>query len=272
MAGTAQPPGEAQNLRRTIVSAPTVSADELVARPHLPPSGVTTRRQVAITYRGAFEFQVGRSTTWVDPSRILFADAGQAFADRHVLPGTGHRSVILTPDPAVLDELWGNVAPHFARRSAPCPPKVQMLVHLLRRTSDPLAAEELGIAILESSAGDDSAPAGRDTRCVRRAKAMLHDGADGRLTLTRIASEIGVTPVHLTQSFKRAEGIPLYRYQTRLRLSRALDQLPERADIADLAFELGFSSHSHFTAAFRGELGTTPSRYRSAARRAGGFA
>ena len=33
-----------------------------------------------------------------------------------------------------------------------------------------------------------------------------------------------------------------------------------------ISFELGFSSHSHFTAAFRSELGTTPSRYRSQAR------
>ena len=60
--------------------------------------------------------------------------------------------------------------------------------------------------------------------------------------------------------------MPLYRYQTLLRLGRALERLPEREDITDLAFELGFSSHSHFTAVFRSELGMTPSSYRAQAR------
>lgn len=81
-----------------------------------------------------------------------------------------------------------------------------------------------------------------------------------------MASDLGVTPIHLTQTFKRSEGIPLYRYQTHLRLGRALHRLPEQEDITNLAFELGFSSHSHFTAAFRSEFGMTPSQYRSGIR------
>ena len=60
--------------------------------------------------------------------------------------------------------------------------------------------------------------------------------------------------------------MPLYRYQTLLRLCRALDRLPDQDDITDLAFELGYSSHSHFSAVFRSALGTTPSLYRSQAR------
>jgi AraC-like DNA-binding protein len=52
------------------------------------------------------------------------------------------------------------------------------------------------------------------------------------------------------------------RYQLRLRLVRALAELPHRDDLAALAYELGFSSHSHFTTAFRTTLGMTPSQYR----------
>ena len=138
-----------------------------------------------------------------------------------------------------------------------------MLVQLLRRAVDPLTAEELGIAILVTSLGEARKVSVHDPRCVRNAKALLHESPEGRLTLSHIASELGVTPIHLTQAFKRAEGVPLYRYQTQLRLSRALGELPERADITDLALELGFSSHSHFTAAFRSALGVTPSAYRA---------
>jgi len=51
-----------------------------------------------------------------------------------------------------------------------------------------------------------------------------------------------------------------------LRLARALDLLADHEDITALALGLGFSSHSHFTAVFRSELGMTPSSYRAQAR------
>jgi AraC family transcriptional regulator len=57
--------------------------------------------------------------------------------------------------------------------------------------------------------------------------------------------------------------VPLYRYQMRLRLNRALVELPHCNDITGLALELGFSSHSHFTAVFGKAFGLTPSDYRS---------
>ena len=92
---------------------------------------------------------------------------------------------------------------------------------------------------------------------------MLHGRSCERLTLGEIAREVGVTPVYLTQEFSRSEGVPLYRYQMRLRLNRALVELPHCTDITGLALDLGFSSHSHFTAVFGRAFGLTPSDYRS---------
>jgi len=257
---------EPQNLRRSLVNSPLLVAEELVARPELPPRGDVTGRKIVITLGGAFEFQVGRSVTWVDSSRLLFAHNGESYVDRHVLSGIGHCSLILTPDDEALDEVWGDSRAHRDVRVRACSIRMQMLAQLLRRVSEPLAAEELGVAILEECVADKRRVGSIDQRCVRRAKAMLHDCPDGRLSLSEIASDLGVTSIYLTQCFKRSEGMPLYRYQTLLRLSRALDRLPERDDITDLAFELGFSSHSHFTAVFRNELGTTPSQFRSQTR------
>jgi AraC-like DNA-binding protein len=255
-----------QNIRRRLVDSGLFLAEEIIARPELPPSGDTSRRQLAITYAGAFEFQVGRSTTWVDTSRILFAEANQSYVDRHVVPGTGHRSLLLGPSRGAMDELWGNADGHFSRRVRACTLRAQMLVQRLRRVENSLAAEELGIALMEECVVDSRSVPAIDPACVRRAKAALHDCPDGRISLGQIAADLGVTPIYLTQAFKRSEGIPLYRYQTLLRLGRALAQLPEQDDITDLALELGFSSHSHFTAAFRSELGITPSRYRAETR------
>ena len=76
------------------------------------------------------------------------------------------------------------------------------------------------------------------------------------------AAETRGSPVYLTQVFQQVEGLPLYRYLLRLRLARALDLIPQREDIAALAQDLGFSSHSHFSAAFRQAYGMTPAEYR----------
>jgi len=69
----------------------------------------------------------------------------------------------------------------------------------------------------------------------------------------------------LTQVFQQTEGIPLYRYQLRLRLARALDLIPRYDDLSTLAADLGFSSHSHFTAAFRQAYGRSPTAFKQSA-------
>jgi AraC-like DNA-binding protein len=95
---------------------------------------------------------------------------------------------------------------------------------------------------------------------VERAKLVLASDLARRWTLSDIAAEVGVSPVYLTQLFKQVEGMPLYRYQLRLRLARALELLPG-ADISALSMDLGFSSHSHFTASFRRAYGRTPVQF-----------
>ena len=86
-----------------------------------------------------------------------------------------------------------------------------------------------------------------------------------RWTLAEIAAEVRGSPVYLTQVFQQVEGLPLYRYQLRLRLARALDLLAQYDDLTALSMDLGFSSHSHFSAAFREAYGRSPSEFRQSA-------
>ncbi len=73
---------------------------------------------------------------------------------------------------------------------------------------------------------------------------------------------VGASPAYVTDVFRRFEGISLRRYVTQLRLARALVELPYSTDITSLALDLGLSSHSHFTLAFRRAFGCTPSEFR----------
>jgi AraC family transcriptional regulator len=54
---------------------------------------------------------------------------------------------------------------------------------------------------------------------------------------------------------------------TQLRLARALAELPHTDDLTTLALDVGFSSHSHFSAAFRRAFGMTPSQFRDTSRK-----
>jgi len=63
--------------------------------------------------------------------------------------------------------------------------------------------------------------------------------------------------------FRQRTGVSIHRYLTRLRLRASLERLADGAsDLTTLALDLGFSSHSHFSGAFRAEFGQTPSEVR----------
>jgi AraC-like DNA-binding protein len=84
-----------------------------------------------------------------------------------------------------------------------------------------------------------------------------------RLTLTRIAAALGVSVFHLCRSFRRATGLTLHGYRDEVRLRMALERLEQgEGDLTRLGLELGYSSHSHFTAAFRRSFGRPPSAAR----------
>ena len=68
---------------------------------------------------------------------------------------------------------------------------------------------------------------------------------------------------HLARVFKARTGFSLHAYRNQLRLRAALERLAEPGvDLIDIALDLGFSSHSHFTETFRRSFGKTPSAVR----------
>jgi AraC-like DNA-binding protein len=140
---------------------------------------------------------------------------------------------------------------------------------LLSGTAQPLEAESIALTLVQRALGPRTSHASdagiAPQRLADRVKLVLASDLSRRWTLAEIADEVGGSPVYLTQVFRKAEGIPLYRYQLRLRLARALTLLPQYDDLTALSLDLGFSSHSHFSAAFREAYGRSPSEFRQAA-------
>lgn len=226
--------------------------------------------QILLTLDGSFVYHVGQARQFVDANRVAFVQAGQTSADSHPT-GSEVSYLVLTPDPALIG---GRRLSHTAPATAELQVAAARWVAVLRARAaiEPLVAEEQAIRIASAAlaglGSSDTVRPAAATRLAERAKALLTPS--GRpIGLTSLARQLAVSPAYLSDAFRQAAGLPLVRYQLRLRLVRALAELPHADDLTRLAFELGFSSHSHFTTAFRTTMGMTPSQYRRQVRTAG---
>lgn len=238
----------------------------------------SARMTLVFPYRGTYVRHVGDEAVVADASQVLFFHAGEDYRVSHPNPG-GDASLALAVDEALLREiappdLLESAEPlRFKEQRLRIDPRAQVLVAMLRHAlrtgiAEPLEGESLALTLVHRALAPRTTHAagashGRQ-RLVDRAKLVLARDLARRWTLAEVAAEVGVSAVYLTQSFREVEGVPLYRYQLRLRLARALDLLGEVDDLTALGLHLGFSSHSHFTAAFQQAYGRTPSEFRQA--------
>jgi len=228
-------------------------------------------------YRGVYLRHVGSDQAVADANHVLFFNQEQGYQVSHPVTG-GDASLVLSVDEPTLRELapanlvCGGGAFAFNLQSLRIDARTQALVMLLRHSLhngsiEPLEAEGLALTLVARALGPRTAripgASYARRRLVDRVKVVLAGDLSRRWTLAGIAREIGGSPVYLTQVFQQVEGLPLYRYHLRLRLARALDLIAERDDLSGLAQDLGFSSHSHFSAAFRQHYGMTPAEFRS---------
>jgi AraC-like DNA-binding protein len=95
------------------------------------------------------------------------------------------------------------------------------MLFLSPHRSEPLHYEEWIAHALAEALHAPGSCRRQSSRVVERAKELLHAASCERLLLDDMAAQVGVTPVYLTQEFTRCEGVPLYRYQMRLRLARS---------------------------------------------------
>lgn len=101
----------------------------------------------------------------------------------------------------------------------------------------------------------------RHQQLVDEAKALIALWARQPVRLSNLAARLSCSVFHVCRTFRRVEGTTIHEYQQDLRLRLALEELPDCDSLTPIAFDLGFCSHSHFTAAFRRRFSLTPSAY-----------
>lgn len=262
-----------------LLQTPVVTVRDVVCpggSAHRGAPEIPSRTHLVFPYRGSWVRHVNGEAAVADASQALLFNAGEAYQVSHPHPG-GDACLVLHLAEPLLRELapprllHEGPALRFRRQRLRIDPRAQVLVALLRHSlregaAEPMEAESLALVLASRALGPRTAHvAGASAarrRLVERAKLVLAGDLTRRWTLDAIAREVGVSPVYLTQNFRQVEGVPLYRYHLRLRLARALDLLADRHDLSALAHDLGFSSHSHFAAAFQQAYGRTPSQFR----------
>ena len=82
------------------------------------------------------------------------------------------------------------------------------------------------------------------------------------LTVELLAKEIGLSRVHLHRKLKNITGITTVEFIRNIRLKKAAELLRDKKlNISQIAYIVGFSSHTHFSTAFKKFYGMSPTEY-----------
>jgi AraC-like DNA-binding protein len=247
---------------------------------------------IVLMRHGAFGKHFGRRSITADVNQAVFFSKDSSYRISH--PGDcGDRGTIFALSPRVLNdivrEIDASIDDHpdrpFPFVAGPCDAGafwrhhslVQRLEARIEETPDPLWADVTALQLVADLLDAAFAWTGRPRRPrrtttdaaqeeqVEAVKGYLASRLGERLTLDQVARAAHASPFHLARVFRQRTGTPIHRYLTRLRLRASLERLAAGAcDLTAVALELGFSSHSHYTDAFRREFGYTPSRIRGA--------
>jgi len=238
---------------------------------------------IGFPHAGAYMLHSDGETALIDAATAAFFNPLGVYRTSHPLGcGDNGFGIVVRPDIAAdaLGEWTGaEIDPGQARfpfLSGPSSPRSYLLQHRLLAAMrpgarpDPLEMEEGALALVAESVALALERKARRTPIGPRAARRRRESANAvreilcrrfrrPLRLPEIARAVELSEYHVCRIFKAETGLSLSRYLHRIRLRTALPQLPgRRGDFTGLALDLGYSSHSHFSAAFRREFGMTP--------------
>jgi len=243
---------------------------------------------IVLMRHGAFTRHFGTKTVTADVNQAVFFSKNSTYRVSHP-NDCGDRGTVFTISPRVLNDIVRELDPSidehpeqpFLFAAGPCKTEVfwrhRELVQRLEEPEllEPLWADVTALQLVADIL--ESAFEHHETSPKKRRQSTAKDHADltdavktylankfsERITLDDVAHSVHASPFHLARLFQQHTGVPVHRYLTQLRLRVSLERLSEGAtDLTELALDLGFSSHSHFTDAFRKEFGHPPSAVR----------
>jgi AraC-like DNA-binding protein len=242
-------------------------------------------------HRTSVRMKIGDSRPEVaTPNHVSFYNVGESYS-REAIGAEGDECDWLALSPEVLRDVHSQLAEHeaaggrlFPRAFAPMKPETFFAQRkLFSAAANPSAAmnslqiDEAVTGLVDTIIADALkfwGYAGKGRRrprpvCHRRrlqivedAKALLAREYWTDLSLADLAHLLHCSAAHLSRLFHSATGFRLCDYRQELRLRKGLFLLEETGlEIGDIAVQVGFASHSHFTSAFHRRFGINPSEF-----------
>ena len=200
------------------------------------------------------------------PPAVIFNPAGTTHRDRFHTRGGSF--LALSVAPGVMDRVGDNRV--FEKRAVGFSGgEVLWLGGKLRRELrdcdelSPIVIEGLALELLANVARQDTRRTWSSAPWLGIAFQQVQDCYCDKLTVQGIASLVGVQPLVLGRSFRKAFGCSLGEMLRRRRIARA-EELLRRRDLplAEIALATGFADQAQLTKAFRRVTGLTPAVYR----------
>jgi AraC-like DNA-binding protein len=218
-------------------------------------------------YRGARHVAAAGSLAVINPGEI---HTGQKAAEE------GWRYRVFYPAVSVLQRAASMIAGHEAPPpwlpphvidDPPLAAQLGRAHRLLEAGDDPLAAEtawvEAASRLILCHARER--PVARipaaDARRVAAMQGRLADDLAGAVSLSALASGVGLSPFHAARLFSRSVGLPPHAWRNQLRLNRAADLLRAGRSAAEAAAATGFTDQSHLTRHFKRAFGAPPGQW-----------
>lgn len=127
---------------------------------------------------------------------------------------------------------------------------IALSIHLLRHYSD-----------CQQSLREDTG--GLPQRKLKQAIAYINENLKQDLTISAIATELGMSQYYFSRLFKQSIGVSPYQYVMQQRIERTKYLLRTTSlSVAAIAMQVGFSNQNQLTIQFRKFTLTTPSGYR----------
>lgn len=131
----------------------------------------------------------------------------------------------------------------------------EQIIHLLRRAVDSLNVPftVCPVPACRFLAHDSE----RDK--VMQAKTLLDQHLDKPITIKELSRKVAMNECYLKKGFKALTGKTIHEYQSSQRIDKARALLQQDGySVSEVAMELGFSSISHFSTAFKKATGLKP--------------
>jgi len=258
--------------------------------------------QIVFPRRGVFEFETRGERVIADANHVLFFNRGHGYHVAHpagtgddctvfAFDDRWLRDALDVIDPHWLDHVAGSDASVSDTAESALAQPFRFVHGLndectfwaherLRRAAqarhrEALAIEEAAAELLTAvfrstyrSQGHFVKPARSSTRAshseiVRRTSLLLASTFGENASLDDVGRSVHASPFHLARLFRSELGLTIHQYRHRLRLRAALARIADgETNLSELALELGFSSHSHLTDAFRLAFGMSPAACR----------